>query len=166
MSLDNFQLPPFLIQELYKDSLVDLDSNQIKTDSLKPVNIPFLGKNERNILVLVDEKDVIYLPDEDLAFLTGVLTACKLTLSDVAIVNVATANEARYQQLLQQFRPGSILCFGINLAKLDFPLMFPEYQLQQYNNQSYLAAPTLSKLSSDKNEKMQLWNCLKKLFSI
>ena len=87
MSLDDIQLGPFLVQHLYKHSIVDLDT--IKKNGMFDVpQIPFLGKNENGILVLVNEAYNAFLPDADLQLLTGILTACNLSLADIALVNV------------------------------------------------------------------------------
>jgi len=166
MSLDNIQLPPFLIGELYKNTLVDTANQQLKPGILKEAELPFLGKNQKNILMIVSEENVVYLPDNDLNFLIDILKACKLSLSDTALVNAHNNKEINYKTLLEKFKPETILFFGIEPAALEFPLQFPHYQLQQYNNQTYLSAPALHELSADKQKKMQLWASLKKLFSI
>ena len=166
MSLDNIQLPPFLIQELYKNSLIEADNKQLKTKSLKTDELLFLGKNQKNILVIVDEENAVYLPDETLNFLIGILGACKLSLSDTALVNFHRNNSINYKILQSTFKPHVILFFGVEPAVLEFPLQFPHYQLQAYNKQTYLSAPSLDILAADKQEKLQLWTCLKKLFSI
>lgn len=166
MSLDNIQLPPFLIQELYSNSLVEEDNKQLKTKSLKKDDIPFLGNNERNILLIVENKDVMYLPDEDLAFLAGILNACKLSLSDTALLNVSRTPELNYESLQKKFTPRVILFFGTDPTKLDFPLRFPNYQVQSYNNQTLLCAPALHELTVDREQKALLWAALKTIFSI
>jgi hypothetical protein len=145
---------------------VDLESNQLKTKSLKADGLLYLGNNTKHILVIVDDENAAYLPDEDLQFLIGILTACKLSMSDTALINFNKNPTINYKMLMKQFKPEKVICLGIDLAALEFPLQFPHYQVQQYNQQSYLAAPSLKKLASDKQEKLQLWNCLKKLFSI
>ncbi|MEO7524267.1 MAG: hypothetical protein ABIT58_09245 [Ferruginibacter sp.] len=167
MSLDNFQLPPFLAGELYKNSLVDLNSKQLKNKSLKGNgDLVYLGSNKKHILIIVNVENAVYLPEEDLNFLIDILTACKRSLADTALINFHKNPGLSYKLLMQHFNPETIICLDVNLAALGFPLEFPYYQVQKYNNQSYLSAPALKKLASDKQEKMQLWNCLKKIFSI
>jgi len=166
MSLDNIQLPAFLIGELYKNSLIDTGNGQLNAGSLKEADLLFLGKNQKNILLIVHEENAVYLPDEDLNFLIDILNACKLSLSDTALINVFKNKGINYKTLLEKFDPEIIIFFGIEPAALEFPLQFPYYQLQQYNNQTYLNSPSLSKLAADKKLKLQLWASLKKLFSI
>ena len=51
MSLDKFQIPPRLICELYKDSLIVLDDKQSKPEMLNEKKVYFLGDNLKNILI-------------------------------------------------------------------------------------------------------------------
>lgn len=166
MSLDNIQLPTFLIGELYKNSLVEADNQQLKQPLLKPDELIFLGKNQKNILLLVKEENATYLPDADLDFLIGILTACKLSLSDTVLINIYYNKQVNYKILLEKFKPEIILFFGVTPSELEFPLQFPHYQLQKYNNQTYLSSPALNELATDKELKTKLWGSLRKLFSI
>ena len=166
MSLDTIQLSPFLIHELYKNSLIEGDNSQSGTKSLQTDEPLFLGKNQKKILVIVNEENVLYLPDENLNFLIGILSACKLSLSDIALINFSKNRDMNYKTIQEKFKPVIILFFGVEPALLEFPLQFPYYQLQSYNKQTYLSAPALNLLAADIQEKKQLWGCLQKLFSI
>ncbi len=166
MSLNNIQLPKYLIGELYKNSLSDIDNQDIESSPLKTDGLNYLGKNQKNILLIVDEKSAVFLPDDSLTFLIDILSACKLSLSDTALINVFEKKEINYKLLNEEFKPNIILFFGIEPAALEFPLQFPLYQLQNYNNQIYLSVPSLNELKSDIEKKKQFWASLKKLFSI
>jgi DNA polymerase III psi subunit len=166
MSFENIQLPPFLIQDLYKNVLIDLKDSQASDDSLRNPNILFLGKNEKNILILVNEEKIPFLEDGDLNFLIGILGACKLSMADVALVNFHQHKKLSSQALNESFSPSKNILFGVTPAAIELPLHFPHYQVQQYNNRSYLGAPSLKELAADKQLKMQLWESLKKLFSL
>ncbi len=166
MSLDNIQLPPFLIQELYSNSLVEEENKQLKTKSLKKDDVSFLGNNEKNILLIVENKEMMYLPDEDLSFLAGILNACKLSLSDTALLNLSRNPAMDYESIQEKFNPRVVLFFGTDPTKLDFPLRFPNYQIQSYNNQTLLCAPSLHELASNREQKTLLWSALKTIFSI
>ncbi len=164
MSLDNIQLPSFLVQELYKKSLIESENNQLSTDSLKTSDFSFLGKNQKKILIIVSEENAVYLPDENLELLIGMLNACKLSLNDVALINYNRNKQMEYESLQVKFNPHIIIFFGTEPSTLSFPLQFPEYQLQSYNKQTYLSAPSLTLLSEQIPEKKKLWACLQKLF--
>jgi hypothetical protein len=66
--------------------------------------------------------------------------------------------------MLEKFSPTFILLFGIGPADLQFPLHFPQYQLQQYNHQTYLSSASLKVLAAEKEHKKALWTCLEKYF--
>ena len=59
-----------------------------------------------------------------------------------------------------------IFLFGLDVSELALPLQFPHYQVQQFNNQVYLSSASLIELQANKEEKMRLWNCLKKIFAL
>ncbi len=166
MSLDNIQMPPVLVQDLYKKSLVELDSIQQNTIAASNPEWPVLGANSKWILLIVNEKDAAFLPEEDLAFLMRILTPCNLSMSDVAILNYSRIPGMQYEEMMKRFSPDKIIFFDVDPANLGFPLHFPHYKVQQYNNQSYLCAPSLKILSAQKDQKLLLWNCLKIMFSL
>lgn len=164
MSLDNIQLPPVILQDLYKNSLVDLRSAEGSSKPSTKAGLSFLGDNQKKIIIVVKEKDAIYLPDEDLNFLMGILTACKLNMADIALLNLSANPSLDHNSINTELAAEKILLFGVDPLVLSLPLQFPHYQVQQYNNQVYLSAPALNILQDDKAEKMKLWTCLKKIF--
>jgi hypothetical protein len=169
MSLDNIQLHPIIVQDLFKNSLVDMNYTPNKPGTNNSaVNdlISFLGNNQKRISILVSDINSIYLSDETLNFLLGVLAACKLTMDDVALINEAKNNSLSYDTIKKQLNAEIILLFGIMPQQIQLPLQFPQYQIQKYNSQFYLAAPELLILQQQKAEKTKLWNCLKQLFPI
>jgi len=166
MSLDNIQLPAIVLQDLYKNALVDLGTPTVKKTVKKTTGISFLGNNQKFITIIATDENNIYLPDEELNFLMGILNACKLSMADVALVNFSKTGPVRYIEIEEQLNAEKIFLFGIEPSQLQLPLQFPHYQIQKFNNQVYLAAPSLSIIAADKAEKTKLWNCLKTVFSI
>lgn len=164
MSLDNIQLSPLLVQHLYKKVLIETTA---KTEVAKPVSthtIPSLGTNNKNICIVVNEADTAFLPEHDMTLLTGILTACELSLADVVIVNFSKNQTLSYEELKAHFDPQLAIMFGISPAELTFPLQFPKYQLQKYDHRSFLYSSPLNVLSEDVEQKKQLWSCLQKHF--
>ena len=165
MDLNHIELPASTVAELYRSSLV------IPTD--KMVDIPaqtesaapkWLGNNKKNVLILVKHEDAIHLPDTDLALLTTILTACKLSLGDVAILNLYSLNSFDYKKAQQLFKPFQVLLFGIEPSSIGLPLSFPHFQIQNFQQTSYLFSPTLSITGNDRALKTSLWQSLKLLF--
>jgi len=163
MSLDHLQLPAIVLQDLYKKSLIDLGT-AVATPATGKAGIAFLGNNQKQIAIIVNDPATIYLPDEDLNFLMGVLGACKLSMMDVALVNITKKEHLDYKLIAEELHAEKVLLFGVEPSGIQLPLQFPFYQVQQYNGQVYLSSPALSLIAADKAEKTKLWNCLKQIF--
>ena len=166
MSLDNIQLPGTIIQSLYGKCLYDLELDKSVLSDIQSSNIGFLGNNQKKIAILVKSETAIYLPDDELNFLLGILTACKLSMADIALVNLFKNPDLIYSGLTEKLKAEKIFLFGLTADTIALPLQFPHYQVQQFNNQIYLSSVSLNEMQSAKEEKMKLWNCLKKIFAI
>lgn len=164
MSLDNIQLTPIMIQGLYSKPLYDLQTG--KSQPAQSNNISYLGNNQKKIVILVRSLTAIYLPDDELNFLLGVLTACKLSMADIAVINISKHPSLLYKDFTDQLDAEKVFLFGIDPGELALPLQFLNYQIQNFNNQVYLSSVSLNELQTDKEEKMKLWNCLKKIFAL
>lgn len=166
MSLDNFQIPATLAAELYKDSLVVLDGKQPIKETLKERKLFALGGNKKNILIIVDDLNSSNLSDADLDFLTSVLNACKLSLADIAVINLANNVNAEYDDLITEMRSKKIIIFGIESHQLTLPVELTQFLIVKYKQQTLLSAPALSEIANDKELKKQLWVCLKTIFDL
>ena len=155
--LNNISLPPQLLADLYQHVLVQ--------DTARPVPVPFLGNNGKNILIVVNNEAFPFLPDGELAFLTTVFSACALDLSHVAIVNWHLFAEKSPDILLHQLKPHQILLLGVAPSELDFPQV-EKYVIKKFHSLSFVAAPSLSVIQGSTEEKKGLWSALKKLFGI
>lgn len=166
MSLDNIQFPPFLIQELYKNSLVEFDAKEQVEKNLPISSFNILGNNRSRVIIVVENDETLYLPDDQLNFLLGILSACKLTKEDVAIININKNKAVSYKAIALELKAEKIILFGVSPDQIDLPLEFPFYQIQQYDKQTYVTAAKLPDIEKDKAEKTKLWNCLKQVFAI
>lgn len=163
MSLNDIVLPAKSVVALYKNYLVE-DKFYSTLKPLEQGSIAVLGKNLNRVIILVANKEAAFLPDEELNFLLGILSACKLNMDDVGIVNLAKNETLSYTQIINDLKAEKLLLFGVKPDDIKLPLSFPQYQLQRYKEQLYLAAPALSNLQDNKDEKLKLWNCLKQIF--
>jgi hypothetical protein len=107
-----------------------------------------------------------FLSDGELSFLTSVLSACKLSLADIALCNIYSLSPAEKSALAGELGSHQILLFGLGPMDIDLPINFPQFQLQPFNGKTYLSAPTLLVLEADKAQKLKLWNSLKNLFAL
>lgn len=149
-----FQLPPFLVQSLYKDLLFDFTKDSETA-----------GDYEKLILILVNYTEQKLMPENDLEFLTNILKACALSLKDIRIINL-NENKVEASQLIQTLKPLKVLFFGTDIAKLGLPLQFPDFQVQAYDDRVFLGAPALNEISSNAEIKKKLWQSLQKMFII
>jgi len=164
MSLENIQLPARVITDLFKDSLVELQRLQPNHKKAAAVGFQMLGKFLKKVLILVDNSEAIYLPDEELQFLLGILSACKLTMEDVSIANLQKNNGLTYTTISKELKPAVVLLFGIETEQIELPLSFPAYQVQKYNQHTFLCAPPLATLQKNVEEKKLLWKSLQQIF--
>jgi hypothetical protein len=128
-------------------------------------NTPSLGGNKKEVLILVKNDTVPFLPDSDLEFLSAILSACRLSIADVAIVNLHHYPQP-YTALLEQFATKQVLLMGVTPQEVDLPFHFPHFQLQPFDSRTYLSAYPLRQMAQDRSLKMQLWGCLKQLFGV
>ena len=166
MSLDNINLPPLVLQQLFTHTLIEAKNNP--TVDSKSTEKPFLtlGNNHKKVLILVESEETLYLPDNQLNFLLGILAACNLTMEDVVILNIKKNPSVNYQRITDELKSEKVFLFGLLPDQIELPVNFPTYQIQKFNNQVYLAAPALSNFHDNKAEKTRLWICLQQIFNI
>jgi hypothetical protein len=174
MDLNNIELPAFVVADLYQSSLIETGEIPLKTqpatatiEKEQLISVwKSVGGNQKNILIIVNYTDVVHLPDSDLTFLTGILGACKLSLADVAIVNLNNHPEASYKELTSFFKSKIVFLFAVEPASFGLPMSFPHFQIQAFASNSFLFSPSLKELENDKLLKSKLWVCLKRLFNL
>lgn len=175
MDINHIHLPASAIASLYTSSLVDtgeiategipVTEKMIVSEPVKQGEFRSLGNNAKNILIVVNTDEAVHLADHELQFLTNMLTACKLSLADVAIVNI-NQQPASYKELISAYKSKIALLFAIEPAGFGLPMSFPFYQIQPFANCSFLYVPSLDEIEKDKIEKSKLWVSLRRLFNI
>lgn len=172
MDLNQVKLTPDLLEGLYGKVLVAEKypstisrSNDWKSENNHPP-LRSLGGHQRSILIVVNNPDSPFLRDEELAYLTRILNACKLTLEDVALININGHPHLSYEHLQQQFPSEKVICFGVTPEMLELPIDFPCYQLQKSGHSIYLHAPSLAALEPQETERRKFWGSLQKLFKL
>lgn len=162
MSLNDIALPSHLIADLYHRSLV----GSIEPAAPAKPAVPFLGRNAKNILVVVAKPKALHLSDDEIAFLTKVLQACQLGLADVAIVNWSKAPHQDATAVIEQVNAKAVILFDVKPEPFGLPADTPVYTVINFQNRQFVAAPSLTEIEKNKEAKGQLWIALKQLFSI
>lgn len=168
MSLQNIQLPGETLLRLYTMPLVNMETKaKSSVGSIAiPQDVRFLGSNKKNITILVNTREASFLTDDSFSFLTGILNACKLTMDDVALININNLKDTAYTGIFTTTRPAITLLFDVSPNDIGLPLQFPDFQMHKYNSVTYLSAPSLTVLENDKPSKATLWGCLKTVFQL
>ncbi len=174
MDLNDIELPASLLTSFYRTHLVeDTDAKPaIKArsaqDNSSQKNISYLGKNQKAICLLVKYSKDVYLPDDQLHFLTTILQACRLNLGDVAIVN-HFREPLSFKELCTQLNCRHLLVFGIDASTIGLPGI-PLFTAEDVSGCSIVLAPPAEQLNSNTPEskllKSKLWMCLKQLFNV
>lgn len=177
------ELPDFAIAEIFAESLVLVEENtsavavkkEKPAENVRPKAVAvsekkfYLGDNLKKIAVLVNDRNNIFLDDESLAQLTKILTACKITIADIALINIANS-PINYAALKETLTPAVFLFFGVDAIAVELPFTIPYYQVQHYAESKFIFSPALASITGnsedEKKEKLKLWNGLKKIFGI
>jgi hypothetical protein len=162
MSLNNISLPTQLLADLYQNALVQGTASAMPAKK----DVPFLGKNGKNILIVVNKTDAPFLPDNELSFLTNVLSACQLGLMDVAIINLQKIAGENTSEIVEQFQSKEVILFDVDPAHFHLPSTIQQYVISKKNEQSFVVAPSLGEIEKSKEAKKELWMALKQLFGI
>ena len=181
MNGDKIKLPDFLIADLYKESLVEIDNSlnvqqdlqavplneEIKAEAITD-KISFIGENRKNIIIIINQPSK-ELSKEDMTFLLNILKACQLNITDVALIN-AERQKVSYAAMKEQLNAFQIILFDIEPSATGLPFKIPYFQVQDYDNCKIMTAPALSALNKTTAEgkilKTKFWNSLKVIFNI
>lgn len=149
----------------------DIDEGKQNMDNNLEVSssLQWLGKNLRQITIVIRDEENKFLKEDDLRFLLNILNACHLTVDDIAIVNIAHT-PTTLEALSNTLHTKVCLFFGVNPQVLKVGVPCKLYQPSQADNCMLLVAHFLNKLNGNtpeqKTEKAKLWNALKQLFNI
>ncbi len=173
------QLPPFVLADLYKESLVIVDdvlTSHENTDETKPYQssqetepkpAPFLGQNRKGIAVLVKDTLHRFTDDESLQLLANMLGALHMTMDDVALINI-DKTKMTYKEMQATLQTSVCLMFDVSTQSIALPFQMPDYKVQTFDNCKFLCSASLQKMKGNgkeaKLEKTKLWMCLKSLF--
>lgn len=131
-------------------------------EQTEPVVFKYLGKNQRQVLILVNDAQEDVSTADGRELLRNLLKAIQLTANDFALLNYAAYAGTRHKVLFDFFKPKLVLCFGVSPEELGFPDMQVD-TLQQLNDLQLVFSANLALLSADQLRKKTLWGSLKKL---
>ncbi|MFT7032224.1 MAG: hypothetical protein ACJA2S_000723 [Cyclobacteriaceae bacterium] len=126
-------------------------------EKIEPAIISYKGGNEKGILILVEDSTDEFLNANDLAYLLKILGAVKLSLADIALVNVHRSKN--YEELDYE----QVLIFTSNHS---FQLPNPtKYTLNQLEGIQILLADPLNQIAASVELRKALWGSLKAIYA-
>ncbi len=186
MKVEKTILPPAVLVSLYKDSLV-LPEKEIKPVKIAENKLPgkeqetipeasemaspikYLGDHHKKILVVVNDPASVYLNETDFILLTSILNACRLTIADIALINIGN-QKASLHEMLTKLPSLLVIAFDIDSKALKIKLPTTLYKTTPLGEANLLFSAALSTMqgtSADaKKEKGKLWTVLKQIFQL
>ena len=149
--------------KVYEEPIADLSMVQEPNMVSKPkLDFKYLGKNQRNILILVNDSENEVSTEQGRELLRKLVNAIALTAKDFALVNYANYNTATYADFNDFFACKLVLAFGVNAKQLGLAEQ-PLHQLNELGETKLVFTTNLHDLDSDQTSKKTLWASLQKL---
>ena len=149
----------------------DKDNNYNTTNEpIKELGqIKYLGEHLKQVTIIVKDELAVYLNENDLTLLSSILSACKLTLADIALINVAQ-QKLSLHEILNVLPSKLVMIFDVSSTTLKIKLPTTLYKSIQLGDTYLLFSNSLSLMQggdqSAKLEKGKLWAILKQLFQL
>lgn len=166
MTLENIQLTEAQLQEFYSSHLVITKaerSNMQEKEIVQPSLTGITGKNNKQFVWIVNEPSYPFLSDDDFQFLSDILTACKMNMNDIALVNYAH-NKSSLQSLAATLHAKQVVISATAQQWMEEEA--DNYLLQDRNGYQLFITEDLSVLRNDKVKKSKLWLALKQMLSL
>ncbi len=122
----------------------------------------FLGKNSRNILILVNDPEHEVSDEKGRELLRKIVKSVNLSANDFALLNYAGYTGTSYAQLQQHFSSVLIFVFGVTPEQLKMKA-YPQNSIVLEEGVRLIFSPELKTLEEDPAGKKVLWASLKQL---
>lgn len=154
---------PKVEMPVYKEPVAVLPTLEEPVVAAKPkFDFKFLGKNQQNILILVNDSENDVSTEQGRELLRKLVNAIALTAKDFALVNYANYQTATYADFNEVFACKLVLAFGVNPQQLALAAQ-PLHQLQQIGEAKLVFTSNLHDLDSEPASKKVLWGSLQQL---
>lgn len=122
----------------------------------------FLGKNQRNILILVNDQQNEVSDEAGRELLRKIVKSVNLTANDFALLNYAGYSGVTFKQLLDYFSCNLVFAFGVKPAQLGLTGQ-PKNTIVNEAAVRVIFADELRSLDQNPAEKKALWGSLQNL---
>lgn len=128
----------------------------------KSPSFKFLGKNSRNILILVNDPAHEVSDEKGRELLRKIVKSVNLSANDFALLNYAGYTGTSYAQLQQYFSSVLIFVFGVTPEQLKMKA-YPRNSIVTEEGVRLIFSSELKTLEEDPAGKKALWASLKQL---
>lgn len=165
MGFETIQLTGQQLEELYSSHLVISGSTDIAKSERKskPANAGITGKNKKLFVWVVNEPEYPFLSDADFQFLSDVITACKMNMDDIALVNIAQ-NGMGFNEVIDRFQPKYLIISFLDQNWIT--LQAEDYTLLQQQDYQLYVTESPGIVRNDKVRKSKLWLALKQMLGL
>lgn len=140
----------------------ELAGETAKAPVANPVVFKYLGKNLKNILILVNDDQHDVSTDKGKELLRNIVKALQLTANDFALLNYAACKDTGFDQLKSFFKSNLVLSFGVTPLHLGMDAQ-PVNEIIIRDAVQLIFSVNLDQLADDQAGKKKLWGSLKKL---
>jgi DNA polymerase III psi subunit len=127
-----------------------------------PIVFKYLGKNQKNVLILVNDKQNETSTERGRELLRNIVKALQLTASDFALLNYAAYEHTPLTALTDFFKSQLVLCFGVSAAELGLAVQGVNTLVNEGDVQ-LIFSQNLDPLAESQADKKALWGSLKQI---
>lgn len=131
---------------------------EVKTSA--QTDFEYLGENNKYFLVLIDDKIHTRINPVHQEMLLKVMSAKKLELRDLAILNISRYPDLKFNALKTFFSCSRMLMFGVSPADIGIPPVKAN-TIGSAGTVKVLATYSLEEMRNDADKKREFWNVMK-----
>ena len=137
---------------------------EVKIAEAKPASRAFtyLGKNQKNVLILVNDSANDVSTESGRELLRNLVKALQLTANDFALMNYARYEQLQFDELHSFFNCRLVLAFGVLPSHLGVAEQ-PQHMISTQESVQFVFSGNLDQLSADLEGKKKLWGSLKQI---
>lgn len=122
----------------------------------------YLGKNQKNVLILVNDGGNEVSSESGRELLRNLVKAMQLTANDFALLNYFSYTDVQFEELISFFNSRLVLIFGVSPAQLGLNDQ-PQHSIGSHGTIQLVFTGRLDQLAGDQDGKKKLWTSLKQI---
>ncbi len=127
-----------------------------------PVTFKYLGKNQKNVLILVHDAQNEVSTERGRELLRNLVKAIQLTANDFALLNYAAHAGTKLDDFSGFFSSRLVLAFGVTPVQLGMEER-AQNVLHMHGTMQLVFSGNLDQLAADQDGKKTLWESLKQI---